>query len=131
MQTIIQKAVSKQLRTVVYKKLNGHCGYCGKEIIIKEMQVDHMNPRCLINLNCVLFDGVIEDKTNDIENLMPTCRRCNHYKREKTVEDFRIAMKTLHERLERLYTHKVAIDYGIVTIQPFDGIFYFERNGIK
>jgi len=35
-------------------------------------------------------------------------------------------MKTLHERLQSQYTIKVAINYGIIEIKPFDGIFYFE-----
>lgn len=120
-------------RTQVHAKYNGHCGYCGKEIKLKEMQVDHMNPKCLRKLNLAIFEDVIVDKTDDIENLMPTCRRCNHYKRASTVEQFRESMKTIHTRLERLYTHKVALDYGIVEIKPFNGIFYFEQvtNPIK
>jgi 5-methylcytosine-specific restriction endonuclease McrA len=119
--------MAKINRKDVYDKLNGHCGYCGKEIMFNEMQVDHMNPKCLRPLNTSLFEGVIVDKTDNIENLMPTCRRCNHYKGASTVEQFRYNMKTLHKRLEKLYTHKVALDYGIVKIEPFNGIFYFER----
>ena len=121
-------AINKKTRQLVHQKHHGHCGYCGKEIKLKDMQVDHMNPKCLRGLNHVLFDGVVVDKTDDIENLMPTCRRCNHYKRGDTVESFRRSIKTLHERLERLYTHKVALDYGIVKIEPFDGVFYFEKS---
>ena len=120
-------AINKKTRLFVHQKLKGHCGYCGKEIKLKDMQIDHMNPKCFRSLNHVLFDGVIVDKTDDVENLMPTCRRCNHYKRDDTVEGFRRSIKTLHERLERFYIHKVALDYGIVKIEPFDGLFYFER----
>ena len=119
-------SISKKQRAQVYKKYNGHCGYCGKEIEIKEMQVDHMNPQCLKAYNLCLFDGVIVDKTHDIENLMPTCRRCNHYKRAATVEQFRHLMQTLHKRIESLYTNRVALDYGIIKIEPFNGKFYFE-----
>ena len=36
-------------------------------------------------------------------------------------------MKTLHERLEAIYILKVAVDFGMATIQPFDGLFYFEK----
>lgn len=119
-----------KLRMLVHSKYNGHCAYCGKKITVKEMQVDHMNPKCIINLNHVLIDGVWEDRTNHIDNLMPTCRRCNHYKRANTLDanyGFRHMMKTLHERIEKQYINKVAIDYGIVKIVPFDGLFYFER----
>lgn len=122
-------AINKKTRELVHKKYNGHCGYCGKEIKLKDMQVDHMNPKSLKGLNMALFEGVIENRTDHIDNLMPTCRRCNHYKRADTVENFRRSMKTLHERLERFYIHKVALDYGIVRVEPFDGLFYFERTG--
>ena len=36
---------SKKTREEVYKKYDGHCAYCGKEIEIKEMQIDHMHPK--------------------------------------------------------------------------------------
>ena len=65
---------------------------------------------------------------NSFENLMPSCKRCNHYKRAETLEGFRRLMKTLHERLQSQYNIKVAIDYGIVGIKPFNGIFYFEKE---
>ena len=32
-------------RKEVLEKYNGHCAYCGKEITLKEMQVDHKHPR--------------------------------------------------------------------------------------
>jgi 5-methylcytosine-specific restriction endonuclease McrA len=31
-------------REEVYNKCSGHCAYCGKEITIKQMQVDHIKP---------------------------------------------------------------------------------------
>ena len=31
-------------RKEVLEKYNGHCAYCGKEITLKEMQVDHKHP---------------------------------------------------------------------------------------
>ena len=32
-------------RAKVHQKYKGYCGYCGKVITLKEMQVDHMKPR--------------------------------------------------------------------------------------
>ena len=113
----------KRERQSVYRKYDGHCAYCGREITFKEMQVDHYWPQ---------WNGMFADKlggfdVNDIANLMPSCRRCNHYKRAHLPEDFRKIMKTLHERIEKIYIVRVAIDYGIVQLKPFDGKFYFER----
>lgn len=99
----------------VHEKCDGHCGDCGREISIKEMQVDHMYP---FHVGC----------GNDMENLMPSCRQCNHYKRGATVEMFRISLRTLHERVGGMYIHKVAVNFGLAEIKAFDGLFYFEKQ---
>jgi len=105
-------------RIKVHQKHGGHCGYCGKSIELKEMQIDHISP---------LWSA--KDKSvNNFENLMPSCRRCNHYKREKNLEQFREYMKTLHERIMNDYKNKIAFDFGIISIKPFDGIFHFEKS---
>lgn len=107
-------------RQMVYEKCGCKCGYCGKDLKIKEMQVDHISPQWMA--------GCYPNKDiNDFSNLMPTCRRCNHYKRGDTLEEFRRKMKTLHERVCSHYIGKVALDFGIVNITPFNGKFYFEQ----
>lgn len=105
-------------RSGVHGKYDGHCGYCGKSITLKEMQVDHMNPVWSAKDNTV----------HDLTNLMPSCRRCNHYKRADNVEQFRFSMKGLHKRLEKIYINNVAVDFGMIDIKPFDGLFYFEKT---
>ena len=90
------------------------------------MQVDHMTS--IYEAEAYNYiPKMSRSKINSFENLMPSCRRCNHYKRECDLEGFRRLMKTLHERIESQYNIKVAIDYGIVEIKPFDGIFYYEQ----
>jgi len=116
-------------RLQIYNKCEGHCAYCGKEIMIKDMQVDHCYPKRLDNLY-EWSEEVKNQRPSDIDNfnnLMPSCRRCNHYKRANTMEVFREMMQTLHERIEKIYIVKLAIKYGIVAIIPFDGVFYFEK----
>lgn len=113
-------------RGSVYAKYDGHCAYCGKKLeTIKDMQVDHMTPKW--RLQDPTYFKVTQEEVESDSNYMPTCRRCNHYKREKDLEQFRKCMATLHERVQNDYITKVAIDYGIVQIYPFDGIFYFEK----
>lgn len=113
-------------RQEVHNKCKGHCGYCGKEITLKEMQVDHIKPKWLLKDN--QYKNVMSfEEIHSYGNLMPACRSCNHYKREKDLEGFRTFMKTLHERIEKDYKNKVALDYGIIEIWPFDGKFYFEK----
>lgn len=114
--------VKKQERIAVYEKYDGHCAYCGNEIQYKDMQVDHIRPkREWIE---ALEEGI---DIEDINNKNPSCRRCNHYKRSLNLEKFREYLKTLHERISNDYITKVGLDYGIVQLNPFDGVFYFEK----
>jgi 5-methylcytosine-specific restriction endonuclease McrA len=116
-------AKSKSVRERVYNKYEGRCAYCGKVLEYKQMQVDHYYPQCKERFYSRRFGIDVHAE----ENLMPTCRRCNHYKRSATPKQFKTLMKTLHERLEAIYILKVAVDFGMATIQPFDGLFYFEK----
>lgn len=122
--------MKKEVRGAVLRKYNKHCSYCGRIIKYSDMQIDHMFPKMLqdtlINKEFALSQGITN--IDDFNNLMPSCRRCNHYKRELDLEGFREYMKTLHERISKDYINKVAIDYGIITLKPFDGVFYFEKH---
>jgi len=111
--------MNKAERMQIYDKYNGHCAYCGKAIGHKDMQVDHIDPQCRY------ADKTVADR---IENLNPSCRRCNHYKRAASLETFRKMLKTLHERTQKIYINKVAEDYGIIKMHVWDGLFYFERR---
>lgn len=104
-------------RQEAFDLYDGHCGYCGCKLeSIKNMQVDHIQPRWMEQAD-----------PNRESNLMPTCRTCNHYKRGDDLEGFRRKMVSLHERVCSHYIGKVALKFGIVEINPFDGNFYFER----
>ena len=104
-------------RQKVYEKYNGHCAYCGKAITIKDMQVDHI----LSKRN---------GGTDDIANLNPSCRMCNHYKRADSVEYCRhFALGGLIKRFMKIYIFRVALDYGMITINGWDKKFYYERYG--
>lgn len=116
-------AIKKSVREKVFNKYEGHCAYCGKTMTYKEMQVDHYYPQCKARFYARRFKIDVHAE----ENLMPTCRRCNHYKRAASPVAFKKLMKSLHERLEAIYILKVAVDFGMATIQPFDGRFYFEK----
>lgn len=105
-------------REAVHSKFGGRCAYCGTEITLKEMQVDHMWPKC-------------GGGTDEFQNLAPACRKCNHYKRANTVNGFRILMNDLHTRIQSIYIHEVAVRFGMATIKPFNGVFYFETLNLN
>ena len=119
----------KKLRMKVWLKYNKRCAYCGKILEYKDMQIDHMTPK--YEYDMYSHPKISLSELNGFDNLMPSCRRCNHYKRKCDLEGFRHLMKTLHERIKDQYISKVAIDYGIMEIKSFNGKFYFEKKGGK
>lgn len=124
--------MKKSSRMSVFNKYDGKYAYCGNPIKYSEMQVDHALPKAKKHwleseemrksLNIDFTD------IDDLKNLMPSCSRCNHYKRAMTVEELREHLSTLHKRIESWYINKVGIDYGIIKLNPFDNIFYFEKQ---
>ena len=120
-QSVDSNKMAKINRQVVYDKLNHHCGYCGCDLVnIKDMQVDHIEPQWKFK------EGYVDGDMNSEDNLISTCRTCNHYKRGYDLEGFRELMVSLHKRIQDIYIVKVGIKHGIVNIKPFDGKFYFE-----
>jgi sugar-specific transcriptional regulator TrmB len=117
------KTISKKTRVAVYEKYEGHCAYCGKEIEYKEMQLDHMIPR-----QRERFKKYTEEEIECFENYMPSCRRCNHYKRAHSLETFRQMIEEIPNKLFRdNYIYKVGLDYGLVSDHKQKVTFYFER----
>ena len=111
-------AISKKTREAVYEKYNGHCAYCGREIAYKDMQVDHFIPK----------NGWSERGTDDINNLMPACRMCNHYKRAHTLELFRTFIAEIPRKLRENYIYKIGVVYGNVIENEKQVQFYFEEH---
>ena len=75
-----RRKLSKEERMKVYEKCKGYCAYCGCALEYKDMQVDHVNPiRC--------------GGEDDISNMLPACRSCNHYKSALKPESFENVMK--------------------------------------
>ena len=117
------KTISKKVRLAVYDKYSGHCAYCGKKIDYKDMQLDHMIPR-----QRERFKRYSEEEIECFENYMPSCRRCNHYKRAHSLECFRQLIEEIPQKLFRdSYIYKVGLDYGLVTANEHKIVFYFEQ----
>lgn len=113
-------AINKSKRAEVYQKYNGHCAYCGREIAYKDMQVDHFLP--------LRAWGIEDTGTDDLDNLMPACRMCNHYKRANSLETFRRYIEEIPRKLRDNYIYKVGVAYGEVVEQERPVKFYFERQ---
>ena len=104
-------------RVLVHRKYGGRCAYCGREIAYTEMQIDHLIPKR-------------SGGKDDIDNLMPACRLCNHYKRAESLENFRKMISEIPKKLgEREYIFKVGMLYGFWDAESKDVKFYFEMKG--
>lgn len=114
-----RKVIKKSEREQIHLKYHGRCAYCGKKIAYKDMQVDHLIP----------LEGYREKGTNDFDNLVPACRRCNHYKRANSLEGWRKMIEQIPEKLERdSYIYRVALDYELIEPKPHKVCFYFEKE---
>lgn len=110
-----RKPIPKKIREQIYQKYDGHCAYCGCKLEYKDMQVDHVT-------SVFYYNG-----TNDIDNLMPSCRMCNFYKSTFPLEDFRKNLETLHNRLKKTFIYRLALKYNLIEEHQSKVVFYFEK----
>jgi 5-methylcytosine-specific restriction endonuclease McrA len=114
-----RRKLSKAERQEVYDKCGGHCAYCGCEITIKQMQVDHVQP---ISVNGEDVMG----------NYLPACRSCNNYKHSMTLETFRAMAEKWHDSLMRdSAAYRIAFRFGRVVPKTGRVEFYFEQEAHK
>jgi len=110
-----------KLREEVYKKYDGHCAYCGCELEMKDMQVDHIKSKLVARCRK-------EEVDNSIENLNPSCRQCNYYKGGSGIEGFRKKIaKDLSHTCTNSFQVKLAMKYRMITYTPWDKKFFFEK----
>ena len=122
-------AISKKIREEVYRKYDGHCAYCGREIAYKDMQVDHIDS---LYVHCDYKKENTLDEINDIDNLMPSCKQCNLYKSTFDLETFRDRLTSVMlKNLQKTFQYRLALKYGLIeeNIKPIE--FYFEKQENK
>lgn len=115
--------MTPKIREIVYAKYGGRCAYCGVPIEMKDMQVDHIVPANRGGYN-------IPTGNDEIDNLNPSCRACNYYKSMYDIEGFRNRLKNDLD-YKHTFATKMALRYGILKEQEWDGKFYFERQKEK
>ena len=114
--------ISMPSKEKIYQKTNGLCFYCGTPIypvyipsagreLWAGFQRDHIIPRS-------------QGGTNDIENIVPACTRCNGLKCDLSIEGFReLAKNNSIVALRSCYWQSPIIND--------EGLFYFEIQGMK
>ena len=87
--------ISKKIRFEVFKRDQFTCQYCGRMAPDVILEVDHIDP-------------VAEGGTNDIVNLITSCRDCNRGKGKNKLSDKKVislqqqSLKELAEKREQL-----------------------------
>ena len=117
------------LKNQLLKKYDNHCAYCGCIISRLSTQVDHIHPKASYIETDISGNRL---NPNRKENLNPSCRECNRYKSIYSLEEFRAYLKQMfEEKPEYLFKSKtkckLAEKYGVVVINKWDGLFYYER----
>jgi 5-methylcytosine-specific restriction endonuclease McrA len=103
------------VRNKIYNKFGGCCAYCGEEITIKQMHIDHIYPQFL-------------GGTDDIDNLNPACAPCNLWKKTYTVDEFRRQIELQAERLRKYQGgFRLAERFNQIKETGEPVIFWFER----
>lgn len=109
-----RKRLTKKERQAVFDRMKGHCAYCGCEITLSEMQVDHVMP-------------LRKGGPDTLENMLPACRSCNHYKSTLTVQQFRDTVERMPYRLmKNNATFRNAVRFGLASSNPH--MSYFSLN---
>lgn len=115
-------------RKLIYNKFNGKCAYCGCDISLKEMQIDHLVPLYRNDSDEQLNKWGKIRGTNDISNLMPSCRSCNHYKSTMDLEQFRNELCNLRKRLNTSHKiYSISKRYRLIEEKPNKIVFFFEK----
>lgn len=110
-----RKRITKDERLAVLNKTKGRCAYCGCELPIKNMQIDHIKSFAL-------------GGEDSIDNYLPSCRSCNYYKDTMPLEVFRSELGKLLQRLnDRVVIYRIARRYGLISEHSKPIKFYFEQ----
>ncbi|GHV34928.1 HNH endonuclease [Clostridia bacterium] len=115
----MRRKLTKAQRHRVYDMTSGHCAYCGYNIEIGEMAIDHVEPLAL-------------GGADEIANMLPACRSCNHFKSTMTIEKFRKAVERWPEVLLRdSVTYRNAVRFGLVNPKPHNVRFFYEYLNLE
>lgn len=124
--------MKKEIRKQAHEKCGGRCAYCGEEVTLKTMQVDHIIPKKYFTERywCSGLQEVIttDYDVDDMKNLNPSCRACNNFKGVFSLESFRQELGKQVERARRYSVNfRMAEKFGLVQVAERPIVFYFEK----
>jgi hypothetical protein len=96
------------------------------------MQVDHIEPHWHTLTEQQAIQAKIVKGSHDLDNLNPSCARCNKWKSTYNLELFRKVVETSIDRLERdTPNFRLARDFGLISVKKKPITFYFEIKNNK
>ena len=99
----------------IFKEKGSNCYYCGKDA----ETLDHFTPKA-------------KGGTDDNNNLIPSCRNCNHIKHSRTIEEFRIlACRKLSGVPKFSEEQTNFLSKSGFELPKIEHKFWFEKEGIK
>jgi 5-methylcytosine-specific restriction endonuclease McrA len=107
------RSCSRGMKRKVLAKTSGRCWYCGVMLAqhypLKPTSetLDHLIPKC-------------RGGTNDVANLVPTCRRCNLAKDSMTLEEYRASLQGTPTTMQLAFAAAMQIELAPV-------VFWGER----
>ena len=92
------------------------------------MQIDHLVPLYRNDSDERLNKWGKIRGTDDISNLMPSCRSCNHYKSTFTLDEYREQLMIMRERLNKQHKiYSISKRYRLIEEKPNKIVFFFEK----
>lgn len=98
---MVRKPLSKKTRYEVFKRDKFTCQYCGSKAPDVELQVDHIDP-------------VSKGGSNELLNLVTSCRECNSGKGNRKIDDDSAVAKqrkTLEDLEERRQQRRMLVEW--------------------
>ena len=105
---------SRAIRREVFNKYAGRCAYCGQPLKLEKFQIDHIEA---LPVN------------HDLCNLNPSCRYCNFFKSNLSLEDFRrkIALTAFVAQFKSPHI-TLLYKYNLIQFNTRSVVFYFEHS---
>ena len=109
-------------RDKIKQMFGGRCAYCGNKLQ-KTFHIDHVKP---------IFRGVIQTNLSNrggdtVDNMFPSCPRCNQWKSTMSIEQFRTEIQKKFEWLRKTSAgFRMAEDFGLIVDTGRSVEFYFE-----
>lgn len=103
---------SNSLRSAIYQRDKFTCQYCAQQFAVKDLTLDHVNPKS-------------KGGENDSTNLVAACKKCNNRKGARTPEEARMPLLNPHT-LYKVGLHRVQLCHYAETRKDWAPYLFLE-----